>query len=388
MTTEIVKRGRGEVSANPFASNNAMDNISQGTVSVEQERAIAETQGRMIIANRFKRDEQRAFDKILKSCDRLGFAEAAAFKYNRGSSVVTGPTIRLAEELARCWGNIDFGIRELSQDEGFSEMEAYCWDMETNVISKQAFTVKHVRDLKNGGQPLTSQRDIYEISANMGARRLRARIMSILPPDLIERAIEKCAETVRSGGRDGPAMEDRVRLMISRFSDLGITIDAIEEYLGHKTSQVLPHEFADLTVIYQSVKEDESRAGEWFGAKSKAREGADGALDSLTGTDSNSEPAAKTTKRTGAKATRPTATKPVAETEAPAEKEKPAPAETKAAKTETQEAEAEKPKAKPRTNRKRKEPAAAELTSNEPLALGDMPPAPPQDDSVYNEDAF
>ena len=41
---------------------------------------------------------------------------------------------RLAEEAARCWGNVDFGIKELSQKDGESEMLAYCWDMETRKV--------------------------------------------------------------------------------------------------------------------------------------------------------------------------------------------------------------------------------------------------------------
>ena len=92
-----------------------LDNINQGTVAIEASRAIAEAQGKLIIAKRFPRDEVQAYSRVVQACQRKGIAEKAFYSYNRGGGVVSGPTIRFAEELARCWGNIDYGIKELSQ---------------------------------------------------------------------------------------------------------------------------------------------------------------------------------------------------------------------------------------------------------------------------------
>ena len=74
-------------------------------------------------------------------------------------------------------------------------MQAYCWDLETNTISSQNFTVEHIMETKQGNRKLTSQRDIYERTANDGARRLRSRILAILPPDLVEDCINECKKT-------------------------------------------------------------------------------------------------------------------------------------------------------------------------------------------------
>ena len=41
-------------------------------------------------------------------------------------------------------------LRELSRRAGESEMEAYAWDLETNTMSSQKFTVKHIRDTRAG----------------------------------------------------------------------------------------------------------------------------------------------------------------------------------------------------------------------------------------------
>lgn len=252
----------GSQLANPFASNRHAD-INQGAVAIEESRAIAEAQGKLIVAKRFPRDQAAAFERIMKSCARKGLAEAAMYSFPRGGQVITGPSIRLAEELARAWGNIDYGIRELSQKEGVSEMEAYCWDLETNTFSSQKFTVKHELHTKHGVKKLTDPRDIYELTANNGGRRLRARILAILPPDLVDAAVEQCFATLSGAATE--LIEDRVKKMLKAFAPYGVNKEHIETRIGKKLDAVLSEDIVTLTTIYQSLKDNMSKPSDWFG---------------------------------------------------------------------------------------------------------------------------
>lgn len=245
-----------------------LDNINQGTVAIESSRAIAEVQGKLVVAKRFPRDEIESYNKVAQACQRKGIAEKAFFSYNRGGSTVTGPTIRLAEELARCWGNIDYGIKELSQDVGKSEMQAYAWDLETNAMSVQNFTNPHVREVGGKAKTLTSQRDIYEINANMGARRLRARILAILPNDLVEMAIQECKKTL--AGKNDEPLVDRVKKMVVAFSKIGVTQEQIERRLKRKVDTMTIDDFTDYIGIYNAIKQGESKPSEWFEAPPEA----------------------------------------------------------------------------------------------------------------------
>lgn len=245
-----------------------LDNINQGTVAIEASRAIAEAQGKLVIAKRFPRDEVQAYNRVAQACQRKGIAEKAFYAYNRGGSTVSGPTIRFAEELARCWGNIDYGIKELSQDEGKSEMQAYAWDLETNAQSVQNFTNPHIREAKGKSVQLTSQRDIYEINANMGARRLRSRILAILPTDLVDMAIEECKKTL-AGNNEEPLI-DRVKKMVVAFGKLGVTQEQIETRLGRKIDTMTADDFTDYIGIYNAIKQGESKIAEWFEAEKVA----------------------------------------------------------------------------------------------------------------------
>ena len=238
------------------------DKINQGTVAVESSRAIAEAQGKLIMAKRFPRNYTESYAKAIEACQRKGFAEKAFFSYPRGGQTVTGVTIRFAEEMARCYGNLDYGIKEMSHEEGKSEMQAYCWDLETNTISSQNFTVEHVLEVKGGNRKLTSQRDIYERTANDGARRLRSRILAILPPDLVEDCITECKRTL-AGQNDIPLI-DKVKNMVTAFAKLGVKKEMLEKRLGHTIESVNADELTEYIGIYNGLKQKETTISDWF----------------------------------------------------------------------------------------------------------------------------
>lgn len=263
MSKEIVKQDTVQVAPPNFPQGVAnFENINQGTVAVESSRAIAEAQGKLVIAKRFPRNEIDAFAKVMTACQRKSLAEKAFYSYPRGGETVQGPTIRFAEELARCWGNLDYGIKELSQGNGNSEMQAYCWDLETNTMSIQNFTNPHRKEVGKTIKELTSLRDIYENNANMAARRLRARILAVLPSDLVDEAIKECRKTL-TGNNETPLI-DRVKSMTVAFGKLGVTQEMIEGRLKRKIETMTAEDFADYIGIYNSLKENNSKISDWF----------------------------------------------------------------------------------------------------------------------------
>lgn len=254
-------------------------NVNQGTVAIESQRAVAEAQGKLVIAKRFPRDRIAAHAAIMESCQRADFANEAFFSYPRGNKTVTGATIRFAEEIARCWGNIEYGIKELSQDTGKSEMQAYAWDMETNTMSVQNFTNPHMREVNGKMQALNTQRDIYENNANMGARRLRARILAVLPSYIVEDAIKECKKTL-AGKNDEPLI-DRVNKMVSAFGKYGVTPGQIEKRLGRKVETMTSEDFVDYIGIFNGIKDGTAKPSDWFETAPEGSE-LDGKLKELS----------------------------------------------------------------------------------------------------------
>lgn len=271
--TEIVKQENPQLPNMPPMNTGViaqMDNINQGTVAIEASRAIAEAQGKLVIAKRFPRDEVQAYAKAMEACQRPTMAEKAFYSFPRGSQTVEGPTIRFAEELARCWGNIDYGIKELSQDDGKSEMQAYAWDLETNAQSVQNFTNPHQRENKGKMVTLTSQRDIYENNANMATRRLRSRILAILPSWFVEDCIAECKKTL--AGQNETPLVDRVKKMVVQFAKLGVTQEQIETRLKKKIDTMNADDFVEYIGIYNAIKQGESKIADWFEAEKVAND--------------------------------------------------------------------------------------------------------------------
>lgn len=275
MENEVILSRTESTEKNPIGNKSLtqiadFSSINQGTIAIEASRAIAEAQGKLVIAKRFPRDEVQSYAKAMEACQRPTMAAKAFYSFPRGGQTVEGPTIRFAEELARCWGNIDYGIKELSQDDGKSEMQAYAWDLETNAQSVQNFTNPHQREQGKKMVTLTSQRDIYENNANMATRRLRSRILAILPAWFVEDAIAECKRTL-SGQNDTPLI-DRVKKMVVQFAKLGVTQEMIEKRLKRKIDTMTSDDFVEYVGIYNAVKGGESKIADWFDAQKEAND--------------------------------------------------------------------------------------------------------------------
>lgn len=250
----------------------AFPNVGQ---EVEKTRALQEVQAAIFMARQFPRDEFRAQKKIMEAAKRLSLAEKAIYCYPRGGQQIKGASIRTAETIAKYWGNLSYGIKELSQSqtEHSSEMMAFCWDMESNVRVERIFKVPHIRETKQGAKLLTDARDIYEKTANDGARRLRAAILEVLPADVVEDFLNACEKTIE-GSSDVP-LKDRLSKMLTKFEELGVTKEMIEQRIGTKIDNFIPKNLVDLGSIYNSIKNNFAPIEQYFEMPTAAEKQAD-----------------------------------------------------------------------------------------------------------------
>ena len=272
---------------NPYAvaagstSGNAVMQ-SRSNMNVESSRVIAEVQASVMLAKKFPRSPQRSMDRILNECQRVSLAEKALYSYARGGTDITGPSIRLAEVIARNWENIDFGIKELSQENGQSEMMAYAWDLETNVRQVKVFTVRHIRHTKKGAYDLEDPRDIYEVAANNGARRLRACILGIIPGDVVEAAVSQSEETLIAKADTSP---EAIKRMVDAFAAFGVPKEAIEKRIQRRMDAITPAQIISLRKIYTSIKDEMSTAADWFEIDTQAEAAGNAGEKPKTGTE-------------------------------------------------------------------------------------------------------
>lgn len=293
-----------------------------GDVSAKQQ----EIQARIIVAKRFPRNEDDAFAALIKAAARPSFADDAGYSFPRGDKNVEGPSVNLAREAARVWGNISYGLDIIRDDEHSRQVRGWAWDMQTNsmVTAEDDFGKKIQRKVKNSNPPRTEwiaadERELRELTNRRGAILVRNCLLQLLPKDLVEEAFSKCKATLSDKAAKDP--DGTRKAMISDFAELNITPTMLETKLGHPLTQCTPAELAELRRIYKSISDGNSTWSEYVKAEvvEKVPAGqSDAEMERVKKEMSQKQPPAKATAKPAEK---PAETKPA---EKPADK----PAET------------------------------------------------------------
>ncbi|WP_229534819.1 hypothetical protein [Pelosinus baikalensis] len=245
------------------ATINSSSNLKPVNTEAAISRQAQEVQAAMVVAKRFPRDENEAYSRIIQSCKRKSLAEQAEYEFPRGGQKVVGPSIRLAETLARNWGNLDYGVIELEQRNGESTMMAYAWDLETNTRQTKVFAVRHERKAKGKMNSLDDPRDIYELVANNGSRRVRACILGIIPGDIVEAAIDQCRATLKTGNAE--PLNDRIRKMIVTFEEkFQVSKEMLEKYIGCADTAFSENDVIRLGKVFNSLKDGMAKREDVF----------------------------------------------------------------------------------------------------------------------------
>lgn len=264
------------------------DNADTGLARVEPERgamvevastrAAREVEAMIIAAKRVPRDEDVALAKMLKACESLELAEGAHYEYKRGNSIVRGESIRLVEEMARTWGNVDYGTVVIDSNERSATLMTYCLDLENNVRRTNVFPVVNQRWTKTATTDLRDPRDVYEHQANMATRRLRGCILQIIPSAFARAASQACDETLRRNF--GKNLKERIGKMVGEFeSKFGVTKEMIEATLGHNIEAINESEWVSLRNKYASLRDGVAKPLDLFSAADTPAEDARAATD-------------------------------------------------------------------------------------------------------------
>ena len=238
------------------------DSMSQALSTREQ----AEIQAAFIMAINNPRNEAKAFTKIQQACKRPGFAEGALYCYPRGGNKIEGPSVKLAREQARCWGNLRYGWRVTNRDSFSTTIEGYCLDLEANSRIEQTTTIENKIFRRGQGWITPDERDYREMVSKAGAILVRNSILQILPPDITEESMRAAKETQVKAAK-GELEQDHdaaTRRLALAFRDLFVTVEMLEENLGHGIDIVTPEELTELRNIYTSIRAGQSKREDHF----------------------------------------------------------------------------------------------------------------------------
>ena len=240
-------------------------------------RERAEIQGALWSAKQFPRNEDLCFQKLMKAASRASFAEDATYSFPRGDTQVTGPSVNLAREAGRIWGNIRFGLYIVRDDEETRLIRGWAWDVETNTKGEFEDDFKKLIQRKvKGGKPgetvwlIPDERDLRELTNRRGAILVRNALLQVMPKDLIEDALFQCGKTLEQAAGANPEAE-RKRLMVD-FGSINISVEQIEQKIGHPFAQSTPKEIAELRGVCKSIQDGHTTWAEYVKGPEKEKE--------------------------------------------------------------------------------------------------------------------
>lgn len=237
-------------------------------VSHAQSSAQHEIQSAIIIARKFPRSEDQAFGRLMKAVGRKTFAMSATYSFPRGGTNVTGPSVNLAREAARVWGNIRYGVDVVADDDDKRTIRGWAWDVETNTRVSSEDTFKKLVQRKNKVTKQTEwvapdERDLRELTNKHGAICVRNCLLQLLPPDIIEDACTAARKAAVSAA--GENLDENRKAIIKAFGDMNVTVADLEKYLEHELRTCNAEEVADLRQVYKSIKDGNTTWSDYVG---------------------------------------------------------------------------------------------------------------------------
>lgn len=287
MTTALTR----EAMAQPSAV--AVVETSASAVAAREKAAV---EARFLVAINRPRNPDNARRRLLSRCESPRFAEVAEYAKPVGGKKVRGASIRMMEEVARQFGNIDVQSPVVFDDPERRIIRVTATDLETNYSqSTDVILEKTVerKSTKQGDEVLGSRTNsqgetTYRIRADEDqflvkqnanvAKARREMIRSVVPGDLVEEAMQACAETRHSEVKKDPAAA-RKRLA-DAFYGLGVMPGQLCEFLGKPSLEVLSEaEIELLRAVYTSMKDGEATWAEVIEERSSRNGGSKGAAD-------------------------------------------------------------------------------------------------------------
>jgi len=220
-------------------------------------------------------------------------AESCIYAIDKGGEHITGPSVRLAEILVSCWGNIRAQAKVGAEEEFYVTGIGEVMDVQRNV----AFRTEVRRSIrKRNGQRYGA--DMIATAANAASSiAFRNAAFRVVPKAVVDTVYEKAR---RAAIGTVKTLEERRARAMAKFAQLGVDSKRICEKLGVKSEAEITVEH--LEVLYGTwnrIREGEATVEDEFQVPPTTAEMAAAARSIKTG------PVAPTVKQASPQATEP-----------------------------------------------------------------------------------
>ncbi len=210
---------------------------------------------------------------------------------NGQDSVIEGLSVRMAEIIAGCWGNIRVQTRIVGNDGKMITAQAICHDLETNfAVSKE---VKRRITDRNGR---TFGEDMQVVTGNAAASiAFRNAVLAVIPKAVTKKVINEVKQVALGQAID---LETARANCLQNFSKAGVTEDMLLQYLGiNSVAEIDKEAIFELRATWNAIKEGTTTVQESFIAPAlEAKKEAEAKKKSVTAEDKASKALAEATK--------------------------------------------------------------------------------------------
>lgn len=189
------------------------------------ERALVQQQAEL--AHKFPRNLTTSLRKLeTLACKDKATAESMWYTLSRGGKHITGPSIRMAEFAARCWGNMGVKSQIVEIGRTMVTAQAVAWDMEANywgsIETKRRITDRHGNRFNE---------DMIVVTCNAaGSVAYREAVFKIVTKSELAGVMKKCRNLVYNP--EGRSMDQMRNDAIEWWVKRGAEPDMVFNYLG------------------------------------------------------------------------------------------------------------------------------------------------------------
>ena len=210
---------------------------------------------------------------------------------NGQDSVIEGLSVRMAEIIAGCWGNIRVQTRIVGNDGKMITAQAICHDLETNfAVSKE---VKRRITDRNGR---TFSEDMQVVTGNAAASiAFRNAVLAVIPKAVTKKVINEVKQVALGQAID---LETARTNCLQNFAKAGVTEDMLLQYLGiNSVADIDKEAIFELRATWNAIKEGTTTVQESFIAPAlESKKEAEAKKKAVTAEDKASKALAEATK--------------------------------------------------------------------------------------------
>jgi hypothetical protein len=255
---------------------NEIINVSQSTMLEALNRSEVDMQ--IATAKAYPRDVKKSLERIkaMAKADEET-ANGCFYHLSRGGDEINGLSVRMAEIIASCWGNLRVQSRIIGNDGRTITAQGVCHDLESNLAV--SVEVKRKITGKNGQ---TFSEDMQVVTGNAAcAIAFRNAVLKVVPKAITQGVINE----VQEGAKKNIDLAKNRQQCVGYFVSLGVAETQLFEFLGINTMEEITADMImNLRGIATAIKEGTTTVQETFvkpadekAAAAKAKEKAEDA---------------------------------------------------------------------------------------------------------------